>query len=101
MLFRSIFGPVAPIIAFEAENEVIERANDSPYGLAAYLYTHDMKKAIRIAERLEYGLVGVNDTRIAAAEATFGGFKQSGIDREGGREGLASFLETKQIVFGI
>jgi len=95
------FGPVAPIIAFEAENEVIERANDSPYGLAAYLYTHDMKKAIRIAERLEYGLVGVNDTRIAAAEATFGGFKQSGIGREGGREGLASFLETKQIVFGI
>ncbi len=62
------FGPVAPILVLEEEDEVLECANGSPYGLAAYLYTHDMKKAIRIAERLEYGLVGINDTRIAATK---------------------------------
>jgi succinate-semialdehyde dehydrogenase/glutarate-semialdehyde dehydrogenase len=95
------FGPVAPVIAFEEEDEVVERANSTEYGLAAYIYTDDMKKAMRIAEKLEYGLVGVNDTRIAPAEGAFGGFKQSGIGREGGREGLASFLETKQVVFGV
>ena len=95
------FGPVAPIIAFENEDDVIERANSTEYGLAAYIYTNDVKKAMRTAEKLEYGLVGVNDTRIAPVEGAFGGFKQSGIGREGGREGLASFLETKQIVFGV
>jgi succinate-semialdehyde dehydrogenase/glutarate-semialdehyde dehydrogenase len=95
------FGPVAPVIAFEDDEEVIERANNTPYGLAAYLYTRDLKKAIRIAERLESGLIGVNDTRIAAVEGPFGGFKQSGIGREGGHDGLASFLETKEIAFRV
>ncbi len=95
------FGPVAPVIAFEAEDEVVELANNTPYGLAAYLYTRDLNKAIRIAERLEYGVIGVNDTRIAAVEGSFGGIKQSGIGREGGHEGLASFLETKQIAFRV
>lgn len=95
------FGPVAPILVFEDEDEVIERANSTEYGLAAYVYTDDVKKAMRIAERLEYGLVGVNDTRIAPVEGAFGGVKQSGIGREGGQEGLASFLETKQVVFGV
>lgn len=95
------FGPVAPVIAFDAEEEVIERANDSPYGLAAYLFTRDLNKAIRIAERLQCGLVGVNNTRVAAVEGPFGGVKLSGIGREGGHQGLASFLETKQIALGI
>ncbi len=62
------FGPVAPILVFKKKDEALKCANGSPYGLAAYLYTHDMKKAIRIAERLEYGLVRINDTRIAAAK---------------------------------
>ena len=95
------FGPVAPIIAFEDEKEVIERANNTPYGLAAYLYTRDLNKAIKIVERLESGIIGVNDTRIATVESPFGGFKQSGIGREGGHEGLASFLETKEIAFRV
>jgi succinate-semialdehyde dehydrogenase / glutarate-semialdehyde dehydrogenase len=95
------FGPVAPVIAFEDDDEVIQRANNTHYGLAAYLYTRDLNKAIRIAERLEFGLIGINDTRIATVEGPFGGFKQSGIGREGGHEGLASFLETKEIVFRV
>ena len=95
------FGPVAPVIAFEEEDDMVARANNTPYGLAAYLYTRDMNKAIRIAERLEYGVIGINNTRIAAVEGPFGGFKQSGVGREGGHEGLASFLETKQIAFGV
>ncbi|MGZ4862395.1 MAG: NAD-dependent succinate-semialdehyde dehydrogenase, partial [Halobacteriota archaeon] len=95
------FGPVAAVMAFEAEDEVIQRANDSPYGLAAYLYTNNISKALRIAEQLEYGMVGVNDTRITAVESPFGGMKLSGIGREGGREGLAAFLETKLIALGI
>jgi succinate-semialdehyde dehydrogenase/glutarate-semialdehyde dehydrogenase len=95
------FGPVAPVIAFEDEEEVIESANNTPYGLAAYLYTRDLHKAIQIAERLESGVIGVNDTRIAAVEGPFGGFKQSGIGREGGHDGLASFLETKEIAFRV
>ncbi len=95
------FGPVAPILAFDAEDEVIESANDTRYGLAAYLYTRDVSSSIRIAEQLEFGMVGVNDTRIAAVEAPFGGMKLSGIGREGGREGLEAFLETKQIAIGI
>ncbi len=95
------FGPVAPILAFDAEDDVIESANNTPYGLAAYLYTRDIGRAIRIAEQLEFGMVGVNDTRISAAEAPFGGMKLSGLGREGGREGLAAFLETKQIALGL
>jgi succinate-semialdehyde dehydrogenase/glutarate-semialdehyde dehydrogenase len=95
------FGPVVPIIAFEDDEETIERANDTPYGLVAYLYTHDLSKAIRIAERLEFGVIGINNTRIATVEGPFGGFKQSGIGREGGHEGLASFLETKEIAFRV
>ncbi|MGZ4906826.1 MAG: NAD-dependent succinate-semialdehyde dehydrogenase [Halobacteriota archaeon] len=95
------FGPVAPIITFDAEDDVIESANNTPYGLAAYLYTRDIGRAIRIAEQLEFGMVGVNSTRIAAVEAPFGGIKLSGVGREGGHEGLAAFLETKQIALGL
>jgi succinate-semialdehyde dehydrogenase/glutarate-semialdehyde dehydrogenase len=95
------FGPVVAVTAFETDDEAIERANSTQYGLAAYLYTRDLSKAIRIAERLDVGMVGVNDTRIAAVEAPFGGVKLSGIGREGGREGLAAFTETKQLALRI
>ncbi len=95
------FGPVAPIITFDDEEDLIESANNTPYGLAAYLYTRDISRAIQIAEQLEFGMVGVNSTRIAAVEAPFGGIKLSGVGREGGREGLAAFLETKQIALGL
>ena len=95
------FGPVIAVTAFETDDEAIERANSTQYGLAAYLYTRDISKAIRIAERLDVGMVGVNDTRIAAVEAPFGGVKLSGIGREGGREGLAAFTETKQLALRI
>jgi succinate-semialdehyde dehydrogenase/glutarate-semialdehyde dehydrogenase len=95
------FGPVIAVTAFETDDEVIDRANSTQYGLAAYLYTRDLSKAIQIAERLDVGMVGVNDTRIAAVEAPFGGVKLSGIGREGGREGLAAFTETKQLALRI
>ena len=95
------FGPVIAVTAFESDDEAIDHANSTQYGLAAYLYTRDLSKAIRIAERLDVGMVGVNDTRIAAVEAPFGGVKLSGIGREGGREGLAAFMETKQLAFRI
>jgi succinate-semialdehyde dehydrogenase/glutarate-semialdehyde dehydrogenase len=95
------FGPVIAVTAFETDDDVIDRANSTQYGLAAYLYTRDFSKAIRIAERLDVGMVGVNDTRIAAVEAPFGGVKLSGIGREGGREGLAAFTETKQLALRI
>ena len=91
------FGPVAPLFVFETEAEVIERANDTPYGLAAYFYTKDTGRTIRVAEALEYGIVGVNDPRPASPTAPFGGFKQSGLGREGGHEGIDAFLETKLV----
>jgi succinate-semialdehyde dehydrogenase/glutarate-semialdehyde dehydrogenase len=95
------FGPVAPVFSFETENEVIERANATPYGLAAYFYTRDTGRTIRVAEALEYGIVGVNDPRPASPTAPFGGFKQSGLGREGGQEGIDAFLETKLVSVGI
>ena len=98
---QETFGPVIAVTAFESDSQAIKHANSSRYGLAAYLYTRDISKAIRISEQLEVGMVGVNDTRIAAVEAPFGGVKLSGVGREGGREGLAAFLETKQIAFRV
>jgi succinate-semialdehyde dehydrogenase/glutarate-semialdehyde dehydrogenase len=91
------FGPVAPVIAFEDEDEVVARANDTVYGLAAYFYTRDLGRVMRVANGLEYGIVGVNDPRPASPVAPFGGFKQSGLGREGSREGIAAFLETKLV----
>ena len=92
---EEIFGPVAALYRFESEAEVIEAANAVPYGLSAYLFTENMDRAIRVGERLETGMVGINDIRIGAAEAPFGGVKASGIGREGGREGIEEYLETK------
>jgi succinate-semialdehyde dehydrogenase / glutarate-semialdehyde dehydrogenase len=91
------FGPVAPVTAFETEEEVLRRANTGPFGLAAYFFTRDLGRAWRVAEGLEYGIVGVNDPLPSTAQAPFGGFKESGLGREGGTEGMEAFLETKYV----
>ncbi|WP_227396326.1 NAD-dependent succinate-semialdehyde dehydrogenase [Jeotgalibacillus aurantiacus] len=95
------FGPVAPITVFKTEEEAIERANDSIYGLAAYVFTENLSTGIRISEALEYGIVGLNDGLPSAPEAPFGGFKQSGLGREGGHQGIEEYLETKYISVGL
>lgn len=94
------FGPVAPILPFDSEDEVVARANDSVYGLAAYFFTRDLNRAIRVAERLEYGTVGVNDASISAVQAPFGGVKESGIGREGGPLGIDEYLDVKYVSVG-
>ncbi|MBL0386129.1 NAD-dependent succinate-semialdehyde dehydrogenase [Tumebacillus sp. ITR2] len=95
------FGPVAPVFTFETEQEVLARANNSDYGLAAYVYTNDLGRSIRMSEGLEYGIVGVNDPMPAnAVQAPFGGMKQSGLGREGGHYGMEPFLEVKYISTG-
>ncbi len=91
------FGPVAPIFTFTTEEEAIELANDSDYGLASYIYTNDFTRAWRVSEKLEYGMVGLNDIALGAVQSPFGGVKQSGIGREGGHHGLEEYLEIKQI----
>jgi len=95
------FGPVAPIATFESEDEVIERANRGPFGLAGYFYTRDLSRAWRVAERLQYGIVGINDPLPSTAQAPFGGYKESGLGREGGSEGMEAFLETKYVSMGL
>ncbi|PFA63205.1 succinate-semialdehyde dehydrogenase (NADP(+)) [Bacillus sp. AFS015802] len=95
------FGPVAPITTFKTEEEAIERANDSIYGLAAYVFTENITKGIRISEQLEYGIVGLNDGMPSTPQAPFGGFKQSGLGREGGHHGIEEYLEVKYISLGL
>jgi succinate-semialdehyde dehydrogenase/glutarate-semialdehyde dehydrogenase len=97
ILKNEIFGPVAPIIAFDTEEEAIRLSNDTEYGLSAYLYTKDMKKGLKIAERLEYGMVAVNRGLVSDTAAPFGGAKQSGLGREGSHHGLIEFTECKYI----
>jgi succinate-semialdehyde dehydrogenase/glutarate-semialdehyde dehydrogenase len=91
------FGPVAPVIAFDTEEEVITAANDTTYGLASYLYTTDITAATRISEALQYGIIGINDINPTAAAAPFGGTKYSGLGREGGTQGIDEYLDTKLI----
>ncbi len=91
------FGPVIPILTFKTEEEVILAANDTNYGLAAYLFTESLARSMRVSEALEFGIIGVNDGRPSTAQAPFGGMKESGIGREGGKYGLEEFLETKFI----
>jgi succinate-semialdehyde dehydrogenase/glutarate-semialdehyde dehydrogenase len=101
VLKEEIFGPVAPIAGFSSEDEAIERANDTEYGLVAYVFTRDIKRAIRVCERLETGMVGLNQGMVSNAGAPFGGVKQSGIGREGGNEGIEEFLETKYVAVNL
>jgi succinate-semialdehyde dehydrogenase/glutarate-semialdehyde dehydrogenase len=97
---EEIFGPVAPVIRFSSEEEAIQMANDTPYGLAAYFYGRDLGQAFRVAERLEYGMIGINSTSLGSAMAPFGGVKQSGIGREGSHHGIEEFLELKYLLVG-
>jgi succinate-semialdehyde dehydrogenase/glutarate-semialdehyde dehydrogenase len=97
---EEIFGPVAPLIRFGNEEEVVALANDTPYGLASYFYSRDIGRAWRVAEALECGMVGVNEGSISTELAPFGGVKESGIGREGSKYGLLDYLETKFICFG-
>ena len=92
-----IFGPVAAIQTFSTEEEVIAKANASEYGLASYVFTGDLARGLRVAERLESGMVGINRGIVSDPAAPFGGVKQSGIGREGGREGVMEYLETQYI----
>jgi succinate-semialdehyde dehydrogenase/glutarate-semialdehyde dehydrogenase len=101
VLREEIFGPVAPVTAFESEEDAIARANDTEYGLVAYVFTRDIKRAIRVCEGLETGMVGLNQGMVSNAGAPFGGVKQSGIGREGGHEGLEEFLETKYVAVNL
>lgn len=96
-----IFGPVAPVLVFDTDEEVVSRSNNTTYGLAAYLCARDMRRVIRISEALEYGLVCVNDASGYTHEIPFGGFKESGLGREGGRQGLAEYMEVKSISLNI
>ena len=89
------FGPVAPIISYEDEDDLLDMANDTDYGLAAYVYTRDLSKAMKFFERLKFGIIGINDINPTSAAAPFGGMKESGMGREGAMEGLEEYLETK------
>jgi len=91
------FGPVLPVIAFDTEQEVLALANDTTYGLASYVYTRDLARAFRMYEGLEFAIVGINDINPTAAAAPFGGMKESGLGREGARQGIAEYLETKLV----
>jgi len=95
------FGPVAPIIAYGDVDEVVAMANDTEYGLAAYVYTNDISTAIRTAEGLRFGIIGVNDVNPTSASVPFGGMKDSGLGREGSHEGIAEYLETKAVGFAL
>jgi succinate-semialdehyde dehydrogenase/glutarate-semialdehyde dehydrogenase len=100
-VFREeIFGPIAPIMRFRTEGEALALANDTEYGLASYVYTRDLGSFYRIAESLDYGMVGVNEVALASGEVPFGGVKHSGLGREGGRQGIEDYLETKYVLLG-
>ena len=95
LLKEEIFGPVAPVRGFSSEDDAIAQANDTEFGLVAYLYTRDLGRAFRMMERLEYGMIGLNQGMVSNPAAPFGGIKQSGFGREGGYEGIQEYLETK------
>ena len=97
---NEVFGPVSPIIAFENESDVIAMANDTEYGLAAYFYARDIGRVWRVAQALEYGMVGINEGLISNVAAPFGGVKQSGSGREGSKYGLDDYLEVKYLCMG-
>ena len=94
------FGPVAPLFRFETEDEVIRLANDTEFGLAAYFYARDIGRCWRVAEALEYGMVGINEGLISTEVAPFGGVKESGLGREGSKYGIEDYLEVKYLCMG-
>lgn len=101
-VFREeMFGPVVPLFRFTTDDEVVTLANDTEYGLAGYFYTRDLTRAWRVAERLEYGMIGVNEVAIGSEVAPFGGLKQSGLGREQSKYGLDEFLEIKYVCMGL
>ncbi len=95
------FGPIAPLYKFETEDEVIERANDTEFGLACYFYSNDLSRVWKVTEALEYGIVGVNTGLISSTEGPFGGVKQSGLGREGSKYGIDDFLELKYVCMSV
>ena len=97
LLREEIFGPIAAVVGFDTEDEAITAANDTRYGLVAYFYTRDLDRAMRVADQLDVGMVGVNRGAISDAAAPFGGTKESGFGREGGTEGIEEYLETKYV----
>ena len=101
LLKEEIFGPVAPVASFDSEEEAIAAANDTEYGLVPYVFTNDLKRALRVCEGLESGMVGLNQGMVSNAGAPFGGVKQSGIGREGGNEGIDEYLETKYVAVNL
>jgi succinate-semialdehyde dehydrogenase / glutarate-semialdehyde dehydrogenase len=101
ILGEEVFGPVAPVAAFGSEEEAIAAANNTEYGLVAYVYTRDLKRALRVCEALETGMVGLNQGVVSNAAAPFGGIKHSGFGREGGAEGIDEYLETKYVAINL
>jgi succinate-semialdehyde dehydrogenase/glutarate-semialdehyde dehydrogenase len=101
LLREEIFGPVAPVVGFDDEDAAIAAANDTEYGLVAYVYTSDLKRAFRVCERLQTGMVGLNQGMVSNAAAPFGGVKQSGFGREGGREGIDEYLSVKYVAMAM
>jgi len=97
---EEIFGPVSAIYKFSTEEEAVKISNDTEYGLAAYFFTKDISRAFRVAEKLDYGIVGINEGIVSHAEAPFGGMKQSGIGREGSKYGIEEYLEIKYVCLG-
>ncbi|MBL7737176.1 MAG: aldehyde dehydrogenase family protein, partial [Chitinophagaceae bacterium] len=93
-------GPIAPVFRFSSEKEAIDMANDTEYGLASYFYSRDVARCWRVAEALEYGIVGINEGLISTESAPFGGIKQSGLGREGSKYGIEEYLEIKYMCFG-
>jgi succinate-semialdehyde dehydrogenase/glutarate-semialdehyde dehydrogenase len=101
LLREEIFGPVAPIAAFASEDEAVAAANDTEFGLVAYVYTRDLRRAFRVCERLQTGMVGLNQGMVSNAAAPFGGVKHSGFGREGGREGIDEYLDIKYVAMNL
>src|SRR5204863_1060526 len=101
VLKEEIFGPVAPVTAFDSDEDAVAAANDTEYGLVAYVFTRDLKRALRVCEALQTGMIGLNQGMVSNAGAPFGGVKQSGIGREGGTEGIAEYLDTKYVAVNL
>jgi succinate-semialdehyde dehydrogenase/glutarate-semialdehyde dehydrogenase len=101
VMYEETFGPVLPIATFDSEDEAIQLANDTPFGLAAYFYARDVGRIFRVSEKLEYGIVGANDPLPVGPHIPFGGYKESGLGRENGSDGIYHFLETKAVSIGI